>query len=89
MKTLDFMNIKTQPLTREEMRNVMAGCGGSGDCASDTCLVCDTPGGQESWYRTDTTIDPNSACDDIYPGYNSGSVSGGYGVCGGGSSVHC
>jgi hypothetical protein len=30
MKTLTFMNVKGQELTREEMRNVMAGCGGSG-----------------------------------------------------------
>jgi hypothetical protein len=29
-KKLTFMNVKEQELTRDEMRNVMAGCGGSG-----------------------------------------------------------
>jgi hypothetical protein len=43
MKTLTFMNIKGQELTREEMRSAMAGCGGSGcyqDCdnATSDCL---------------------------------------------------
>jgi hypothetical protein len=43
MKKLTFMNIKTQPLTREEMRNVMAGSGGSGcscNCGTNEFACC-------------------------------------------------
>jgi hypothetical protein len=40
-KKLTFMNIKSQELTREEMRNVMAGCGGCG-CAGPKCHGADS-----------------------------------------------
>jgi hypothetical protein len=46
MKTLDFMNIKTQELTREEMRNITAGCGGSG---GGNCHIYISKDGQGYW----------------------------------------
>jgi hypothetical protein len=41
MKKLNFMNVKEEDiLTREEMRNVMAGSGGCASCYGDnSCLV--------------------------------------------------
>ncbi|WP_205720283.1 hypothetical protein [Fodinibius halophilus] len=57
-------------LSRDEMKNVKAG---------DAYLYCETPNGFESWYRTDTTINPTDACRDIYPAYGD-SVSGTYGL---------
>jgi len=57
-------------LTRNEMRNVQAGDG--------AYLHCETPNGSESWYRTDTSIDPIQACRNIYPAFGD-AVTGNYG----------
>jgi hypothetical protein len=44
MKKLTFMNIKEEDiLDREEMRNIMAGSGGSGGCnTTSDCGLCET-----------------------------------------------
>lgn len=55
----------TKTLSRDEMKNVMAGF--SGDCGGGTCLYCHNPGGgYEGWYRDDTSEDADSECGDIY-----------------------
>jgi hypothetical protein len=77
MKTLDFMNIKKEDiLDHDELRNVMAGCGG---CATG-CILCLTPGGYGCWYRRDYS-DPTAVCNSIYPKYDGSGVSGTATVC--------
>jgi hypothetical protein len=60
-------------LTRDEMRNVIAGSGTS-------CLICHTPGGTEEWERS-AEGDPTEVCESIYPAYEDGEVSGSWGEC--------
>jgi|AntRauTorcE11898_2_1112593.scaffolds.fasta_scaffold89754_1 hypothetical protein len=56
-------------LSRDEMKNVMAGGG---------CLYCFTPNGSEGWYRSEEPADHSQSCQDIYPAYEDGEVSGGW-----------
>lgn len=65
---MEFLNV----LTREEMRNVKGGSMPVGGL----CLYCWTPGGFESWCRTDTGSNAGSICEGIYPAYDETEVSG-------------
>lgn len=71
-----------QILSRNEMRMVKGGdpnqpCGSGG--SGGICVVCTTPGGTESWCRSDTS-DATSVCRGIYPAYGD-EVSGEWATC--------
>lgn len=79
-KKLKFMNVKEEEiLTREEMKHIMAGCGGCGGCCywrcnqSIPCYLSDN----KCVYESTCDLSPGCVC----PGYNTNEV-----VCSGPAS---
>ena len=67
---------RAKTLTRDEMKNVMAGDKEDPQFQNGLCLYCWTPGGFESWCRTDTGSNPEGLCEGIYEAYDASEVTG-------------
>ncbi len=80
MKKLKLSSLQVSPkdlLTREQMKSVFGGSGGSSTCANGQWwLMCVTPGGYENWCRSSNSGNANTECQNIYPAYNPGDVTG-------------
>ncbi|HTN08412.1 hypothetical protein [Agriterribacter sp.] len=76
---LNFQDFKsTEVLTREHLKTIIGGDGGSGGSCPNGYwwLVCTTPGGVEWWCRSSNSGNANMLCEGIYPAYNPDNVSG-------------
>jgi hypothetical protein len=64
------------------MKKLTAGFNPDTVCSGEglNCLICYTPGGVQTWCRSNTDSDPTQECQDIYPAYG-GSVTGNWGNC--------
>lgn len=67
-------------LSRDEMKNVMAGSNENCPDGNGGCITCFTPDGEECWYRCDNEGDANQICQSIYPAHGD-QVFGFHSVC--------